>query len=64
LVRVRGRGGKPDVLLCPRLRRTFALGYGARLLVPIFAQPLAWRILDTVIGVVMWVLAVQLVFLG
>lgn len=31
----------------------FGLGYGARLLQPAFAKPAAWRILDTLIGVVM-----------
>ena len=35
----------------------FALGYGARLLAPLFARPLAWRVLDSVIGVVMFGLA-------
>lgn len=32
----------------------FGLGYGARFLLPIFAKPKAWKILDTVIGIVMW----------
>jgi L-lysine exporter family protein LysE/ArgO len=31
----------------------FTLGYGARLLEPVFAKPAAWRILDCVIAVVM-----------
>jgi len=31
----------------------FTLGYGARLLQPIFARPRAWRVLDTLIGLVM-----------
>lgn len=39
----------------------FTLGYGARLLEPLFRQPLAWRILDTLIGCVMWLLAFKLV---
>lgn len=39
----------------------FSLGYGARLLEPLFRKPLAWRILDTMIGVVMWLLAFKLV---
>jgi L-lysine exporter family protein LysE/ArgO len=39
----------------------FALiGYGARLLGPVFARPLAWRILDAAIAVLMLVLAVTL----
>jgi L-lysine exporter family protein LysE/ArgO len=37
-----------------------ALGYGARLLSRVFARPLAWRILDGVIAVVMAALAVML----
>ncbi|MFZ1428942.1 MAG: LysE family transporter, partial [Geminicoccaceae bacterium] len=35
----------------------FALGYGARLLTPLFARPAAWRWLDTGVGVTMWLLA-------
>ena len=31
----------------------FALGYGARLLIPLFEKQLAWRILDGVIAIVM-----------
>ena len=37
-----------------------ALGYGARLLQPLFRSPLAWRILDGIIAVVMLALAVTL----
>jgi L-lysine exporter family protein LysE/ArgO len=40
------------------------LGYGARLLRPVFARPAAWRVLDGVIAVVMAALAVSLVFRG
>jgi L-lysine exporter family protein LysE/ArgO len=40
----------------------FGLGYGARLLQPVFAKPAAWRILDVIIGVVMSLLAVSLLF--
>lgn len=39
----------------------FSLGYGARLLRPLFANPKAWRILDVVIGVSMLTLAAKLV---
>ena len=39
----------------------YGLGYGARLAAPIFARPKAWQILDTLIGVVMLVLAARLV---
>src|SRR3954454_6622261 len=40
------------------------LGYGARLLRPVFARPAAWRILDGVIAVVMSTLAVSLTLRG
>jgi L-lysine exporter family protein LysE/ArgO len=35
----------------------FSLGYGARLLQPLFAKPTAWRVLDTIIALVMATLA-------
>lgn len=37
-----------------------ALGYGARLLAPVFARPSAWRVLDAGIAVLMVVIAVGL----
>jgi L-lysine exporter family protein LysE/ArgO len=40
----------------------FSLGYGARLLQPLFARPAAWRVLDVIIGVVMAALAISLVY--
>ena len=39
----------------------FALGYSARLLSPLFARAHAWQILDILIGIVMWGIAVSLV---
>lgn len=33
------------------------LGYGARLLAPVFARPLAWRVLDLLLGLMMLALA-------
>ena len=39
----------------------FALGYGARLLAPVFARPRAWQVLEVLIGVVMWAIAAALV---
>ncbi|MDJ0832448.1 MAG: LysE/ArgO family amino acid transporter [Gammaproteobacteria bacterium] len=39
-----------------------SLGYGASLLRPLFALPLAWKILEFVIGIVMWLIAFQLLF--
>lgn len=38
----------------------FGLGYGARLLEPLFAKPAAWRILDISIGVIMAAIAISL----
>ncbi|MEX3008167.1 LysE/ArgO family amino acid transporter [Hoeflea sp. TYP-13] len=38
----------------------FGLGYGARLLAPFFAKPIAWRVLDVLIGLVMAFLAIGL----
>lgn len=39
----------------------FALGYGARLLAPLFARPNAWRVLDGLVALVMWSVALGLV---
>jgi len=36
------------------------LGFGARLLAPLFARPVAWRVLDVIIAVVMIGLAISL----
>ncbi|CAN1508297.1 COG1279 Lysine efflux permease [Rhabdaerophilaceae bacterium] len=38
----------------------FALGYGARLLTPLFAKPLAWRVLDVFIALIMFSIAGKL----
>lgn len=38
----------------------FALGYGARLLQPVFARPAAWRVLDILIGLVMAAIGIGL----
>jgi len=38
----------------------FMLGYGARLLAPLFAKPVAWRMLDLVVALTMWAIAVVL----
>jgi L-lysine exporter family protein LysE/ArgO len=37
-----------------------ALGFGARLLQPVFARPIAWRVLDAIIALVMWAIAASL----
>lgn len=39
----------------------FALGYGARFLAPLFRRPVAWRVQDFAIGLVMFALAASLV---
>ncbi len=39
----------------------YALGYGARILTPIFNKPASWKVLDFVIGVVMWSIAISLI---
>lgn len=39
----------------------FSLGYGARVLQPVFAKPSAWKVLDVMIGIVMWGIAVSLI---
>ena len=40
----------------------YALGYGARHLGPLFEKPGAWRILNSVVGTTMLLIAVSLVF--
>ena len=40
----------------------FGLGYGARLLAPVFEKPVSWRVLDTMIAVVMAWLGLSLVW--
>jgi L-lysine exporter family protein LysE/ArgO len=39
----------------------FSLGFGARWLRPIFARPSSWRILEGIIAVTMWSIALKLV---
>jgi len=38
----------------------FLLGFGARLLAPLFAKPVAWRVLDMVVALTMWTIATTL----
>ena len=38
----------------------FSLGYGAAWLRPIFSRPVSWRILETIIACVMWLIAFKL----
>lgn len=38
----------------------FALGFGARLLAPLFARPRAWQVLEALIALIMWGIAAKL----
>lgn len=39
-----------------------SLGFGSRLLAPIFARPIAWRVLDALVAFVMWGIALTLLW--
>jgi len=41
----------------------FALGYGAAVLAPLFARPVAWQILDVLVGLTMWAIAAKLLLM-
>lgn len=41
----------------------FVLGYGARLLSPLFAKPLSWQVLDGFIALTMWAIAAKLLLM-
>lgn len=49
---------------CGSLSFFTALGYGARLLAPVFARPAAWVWLEVGVGVTMWAIAAGLAFGG
>ena len=38
-----------------------SLGFGARMLAPVFARPAAWRALDVLVALIMWTVAITLV---
>lgn len=40
----------------------FSLGYGARLLAPLFQQPKSWQVLEFIVGLTMLIIASTLVF--
>jgi L-lysine exporter family protein LysE/ArgO len=40
----------------------FSLGYGARLLAPVFQKPKAWKILELIVGFTMLIIALTLIF--
>lgn len=50
--------------LCTSALWFFSLGYGAKLLIPLFKRSVTWRILDIAIGIVMWLIAGSLVKYG
>lgn len=39
----------------------YGIGYGARVLAPLFRKPAAWRLLDACVGITMWGIALSLV---
>ncbi len=39
----------------------FSLSFGGRALAPYFKKPVAWKILDTLVGIVMWMIAISLI---
>ncbi len=41
----------------------FSLCYGGKYLLPLFKKPIAWKILDFLIGCIMWMIAAFLLFL-
>jgi len=38
-----------------------SLGFGARMMAPVFARPAAWRALDALVALIMWTVAMTLV---
>ena len=40
----------------------YGLGYGARILTPLFQKKISWQILDVLIGIIMWGIAGGLIF--
>jgi len=46
--------------ICASFIFFFSLGYGARVLIPIFLKPMAWKILEVFIGITMLFIAISL----
>ena len=42
----------------------FSLAYGARLLIPIMQRPFSWKILDSLVALIMFTIALQLASAG
>lgn len=49
---------------CASLTFFSALGFGARALAPVFARPRAWVVLEVIVGLTMWAIALSLVLRG
>ncbi len=47
--------------ICASFVFFFALGYGSRLLRPLFEKPRAWQVLEFMIGFIMWAIALRLI---
>jgi L-lysine exporter family protein LysE/ArgO len=41
----------------------FGLGYGSRLLIPLFKNQTTWRVLDAFIGIIVWWIAFHLLYM-
>lgn len=39
----------------------FTLSIGGKLLAPLFTRDISWRILDTLVGIVMWAIALTII---
>jgi len=40
----------------------YGIGYGARVFAPLFSKPIAWRVLDILVGCTMWGIGISLVW--
>ena len=48
--------------VCASMLWFYGLGYGSRILTPLFRKKIAWKILDVLIGVIMWAIAGSLLW--
>jgi len=46
--------------ICASFIFFFVLGYGAKMLRPVFSNPLSWKILEVIIGIIMCLIAISL----
>jgi len=47
--------------MCSSIIWFTGLGFGARLLQPLFEKDISWRVLDVIVGIVMWWIAAALI---